>query len=114
MTVEATLCGRVALMYLEHIENSDAALKYKLIQHEKELNIYKTAADTNEGPSAFAKRILAISHEELADVYIKLHQYEQACTHLITAKTLYMESNFQQKNQQIQAVEEKLTSIDAL
>ncbi|CAF0920489.1 unnamed protein product [Adineta ricciae] len=114
MTVEATLCGCIALIYLEHIENCDAALKYKLIQHEKQLNIYKTAADTNEGASAFAKGILAISHEELADVYIKLRQYEQACTHLITAKTLYVESNSRKKNKQIQAVEKKLKSIDAL
>ncbi|CAF1575727.1 unnamed protein product, partial [Didymodactylos carnosus] len=72
-------------LYIDEKEDYTAALPYKA----KELEFWKkekivNPTDTTDDPS-----YVAICNQEIADIYIKLHQFQRATEHLLVAKQIY-------------------------
>ncbi|CAF1108182.1 unnamed protein product [Didymodactylos carnosus] len=108
------LCEAIVGIYTEQKgENYAAAIKYQLLKHEFTVKVQNEVVEDDGEDENYSKNFgIAVSHEEVADMYIKLEQYDLARKHLIEAKKYCENCDPYHKESSIGHFEEKLRSIE--
>ncbi|CAF1571742.1 unnamed protein product [Didymodactylos carnosus] len=110
-----SLCtGIVGIYTHQKGENYAPALKYQLLKHEFEVKQLNEIVEDDGEDQVYHKHTgIGWSHEEVADMYIKLGEYELACQNLQLAKKIYEGSDPNDREELNYYLEEKLRSIES-
>lgn len=113
VSVVCNTYDKIADIYLKYKNDYQAALKHQLISHKYVIDNCKVHSQKPEDNDSNMKTKLVTSNEKLADIYIKLDQYQLAIEHLSTALKLNEEVNrdYHSRDQSNADIEIKLADI---
>jgi tetratricopeptide (TPR) repeat protein len=102
---------RISRIYEDHLKDLSSALKYRLFKHDAIVRSSEILPFHDCQEIEDRKHCVIQSHIQLADIHLRLHNFETARINLAAAKQLYEDMDWQK---QAKNIEEQLSDIDRL